>query len=89
MQQTMRNNNIGTTSKDTKGELEAGQDLPGGGIKNLPRGELELDGEGENDRRKPARLHLSSGERTLVKESDTKQVRKIRRRGLPLKTHLV
>ena len=34
MQQTMRNNNIGTTSKDTKGELEAGQDLPGGGIKN-------------------------------------------------------
>jgi len=34
-------------------------------------------------------LHLSSGERTLVKESDTKQARKIRRRGLPLKTHLV
>ena len=56
MQQTRRNNNIGTTSKDTKGELEAGQDLPGGGIKNLPRGELELDGEEETDRRKPARL---------------------------------
>ena len=36
MQQTMRNNNVGTTSKDTKGELKAGQDLPQGRIKNLP-----------------------------------------------------
>ena len=34
-------------------------------------------------------LHLSSEERTLVEESDAKQARKIRRRGLPLKTHLV
>jgi hypothetical protein len=56
MQQPMGNNNIGTASKDTKGELEAGQDLPRGGIKNLPRGELELDVEEKTDRRKPARL---------------------------------
>ena len=56
MQETTGNDEIVRRSKDTKGELEAGQDLPRGGIKNLPRGELELDGEEKTDRRKPARL---------------------------------
>ena len=56
MQETMRNNEIVPRSKDTKAELEAGLDSPRGGIKNLPRGELELDVEEKTDRRKPARL---------------------------------
>ena len=66
MQETMRNNEIVPRSKDTKAELEAGLDSPRGGIKNLPRGKLELDGEDETGHRKHARLyslHLSSEER--------------------------
>ena len=51
----MRNIEIVPRSKDTKAELEAGLDSPQGGIKNLPRGKRELDGEDETDHRKHAR----------------------------------